>query len=181
MGGHGDAMGGVIVSNNKQFMDDLAFTKSIFGGTMSPFNAYNILKGIGTLAIRMKQHSKNAQRVAEFLNSHPAVLETRYPGLPSDPNHTLAKKQFGSAGYSGMISFVIAGGAEAKETFANSLKLVKRWISLGDLFSLVYVRWPEERKGVPEGYIRVSVGLEDADDIIADLDQALNEAHSAIQ
>jgi len=126
----------------------------------------------------MKQHSANAQKVAEFLNSHPAVQETRYPGLPSDPNHELARRLFGESGYSGMVSFVIAGGAEAKQTFANSLKLVKRWISLGDLYSLVYVRWPEERKGVPEGYIRVSVGLEDADDIIADLDQALNKAHA---
>jgi methionine-gamma-lyase len=176
MGGHGDAMGGIVVSNDKQFMADLAFTKSIFGGTMSPFNAYNILKGMGTLTIRMKQHSANAQKVAEFLNGHPAVLETRYPGLPSDPNHKLAKRLFGSAGYSGMISFVIANGEEAKHHFANSLKLVKPWISLGDLFSLVYVRPPEERKGVPEGYIRVSVGLEDVDDIIADLDQALNKA-----
>jgi methionine-gamma-lyase len=177
MGGHGDAMGGVIVSDDKQFMGDLAHTKSIFGGTMSPFNAYNILKGIGTLTIRMKQHSENAMKVAEFLNAHPMVKETRYPGLPSDPNHEMAKSLFGASGYSGMVSFVIAGGEAAANTFADSLKLVKRWISLGDLFSLVYVRWPEERKGVPEGYIRVSVGLEDADDIIADLDQALNEAH----
>ncbi len=176
LGGHGDAMGGVVVSNDKQFMDDLAFTKSIFGGTLSPFNAYNVLRGIGTLSIRMKQHSANAQKVAEFLNSHPAVQETRYPGLPSDPSHELARRLFGESGYSGMVGFVIAGGAEAKQTFANSLKLVKRWISLGDLYSLVYVRSPEERKGVPEGYIRVSVGLEDADDIIADLDQALNKA-----
>ncbi len=177
MGGHGDAMGGVIVSDDKQFMSDLAHTKSIFGGTMSPFNAYNILKGIGTLTIRMKQHSANAMKVAEFLNAHPMVKETRYPGLTSDPNHSLAKRLFGTSGYSGMVSFIITGGEAAANTFADSLKLVKRWISLGDLFSLVYVRWPEERKGVPEGYIRVSVGLEDVDDIIADLDQALDKAH----
>lgn len=180
MGGHGDAMGGVIVSNDKQFMADLAFTKSIFGGTMSPFNAYNILKGIGTLRIRMKQHSANAQKVAEFLSGHPAVQETRYPGLPSDPNHETARRLFGQSGYSGMVSFVIAGGEEAARAFAGSLKLVKPWISLGDLYSLVYVRWPEARKGVPPGYIRVSVGLEDAADIIADLDQALRCAQKGV-
>ena len=174
LGGHGDAMGGVIISNDEQFMRDLVFTKSIFGGTMSPFNAYNILKGVSTLTIRMKQHSENAQMVAEFLDGHPAVLETRYPGLPSDPNHQTAKRLFGASGYSGMLSFVIRGGAPAKEAFADSLKVVKRWVSLGDLYSLVYPRWPEERKGVPEGYLRVSVGLEDAGDIIADLGQALS-------
>ncbi len=175
IGGHGDAMGGVVVSNDKKFMEDLAFTKSIFGGTLSPFNAYNILKGVSTLTIRMRQHSENAQKVAEFLSKHPAVLETRYPGLPSDPNHKLAKKLFGDSGYSGMVSFVIAGGEQAQKVFGESLKVVKWWISLGDLFSLVYLRWPEERKGVPPGYIRVSVGLEDIKDILADLDQALNK------
>jgi cystathionine beta-lyase/cystathionine gamma-synthase len=173
MGGHGDAMGGVVVANNKKFMDDLAYTKSIFGGTLSPFNAYNILKGLGTLSIRMKQHSENAMKVAKFLNNHPNVIETRYPGLPSDPNHPLAKKLFGNSGYSGMVSFIIKGGSTVADTFADSLKLVKRWISLGDLNSLVYVRWPEERKGIPDGYIRMSVGLENIEDIIFDLEQAL--------
>ena len=122
----------------------------------------------------MIERSENAQKVAEFLDGHPAVLETRYPGLPSDPNHKTAKRLFGASGYSGMVSFVIAGGAPAKEMFADSLNVVRRWVSLGDLYSLVFVRWPEERKGVPEGYLRISVGLEDADDIIADLDQALS-------
>ena len=92
-----------MISNDEQFMQDLVFTKSIFGGTMSPFNAYNILKGVSTLTIRMKQHSENAQRVATFLDGHPAVLETRYPGLPSDPNHETAKRLFGASGYSGMV------------------------------------------------------------------------------
>lgn len=178
MGGHGDAMGGVVISNEKQFIDDFHHTKNIFGGTMSPFNAYTILRGLGTLSIRMKQHGENAQRVAEFLAKHPAVTETRYPGLKFCPHHETAKKLFGDNGYGGMVGFVIAGGKRAQEVFRDSLQLCKAWVSLGDLYTLVYVRWPEERKGVPEGYIRVSVGLEDVDDIIADLDQALNKAHN---
>lgn len=89
-----------------------------------------------------------------------------------------ARKLFGANGYGGMVGFVIAGGEPAQKVFCASLKLCKAWVSLGDLYTLVYVRWPEARKGVPPGYVRVSVGLEDAEDIIADLDQALNNAHS---
>jgi cystathionine beta-lyase/cystathionine gamma-synthase len=176
MGGHGDAMGGVVVTNDKQFIDDFYFTKNIFGGTMSPFNAYTILRGLGTLSIRMKQHGENAQKVAEFLAEHPAVAETRYPGLPSDPHHETAKRLFGEKGYGGMVGFVIAGGQPAQEVFRDSLRLCKPWVSLGELYTLVYVRPTEERKGVPEGYIRLSVGLEDVHDVIADLDQALARA-----
>lgn len=176
MGGHGDAMGGVVVSNDQAFMDTLAFTKSIFGGTMSPFNAYSILKGVSTLTLRLKQHGENAMRVAEFLSGHPAVLETRYPGLPGDPGHALATSIFGTCGFSGMVGFVIKGGWPAQQLFGESLNLVKPWISLGDLYSLAYLRRPEERKGVPDGYIRLSVGLEDVSDILEDLDAALATA-----
>ena len=175
MCGHGDAMGGVVISNNEKFMEDYHYTKAIFGGTMSPFNAYNILRGLSTLTIRMKQHSANAEKVANFLVDHPAVAETRYPGLPSDPNHETARSLFGANGYGGMVSFVIAGGEPAQQKFRDSLKLCKPWVSLGELFTLVYVRWTEERKGVPEGYIRMSIGLEDVGDVIEDLDQALRQ------
>jgi len=181
LGGHGDSMGGVVITNDEQFSESFRHTKQIFGGAMSPFNAYNILKGLGTLSIRMKQHGENAQKVAEFLAKHPAVVETRYPGLPADPNHERAKALFGDGGYGGMVGFVIAGGEPAQQVFRDSLDLCKPWVSLGELFTLVYVRWPEERKGVPEGYIRVSVGLEDVEDVIADLDQALNESQTCCQ
>lgn len=175
MGGHGDAMGGVVVHNDPAFRDGLNRTKSIFGGCMSPFNAYSILKGVSTLTLRMKRHGENAMKVAEMLGRHPAVQEVRYPGLPADPGHEMARAQFGKdGGYSGMVGFVIKGGEPAQKKFAESLKVVKPWVSLGDVHSLAYVRWPEERKGVPPGYVRVSVGLEDAGDIVADLDQALN-------
>lgn len=178
MCGHGDAMGGVIISNNDQFLSDLHYTKAIFGGTMSPFNAYNILRGLSTLTIRMKQHCANAVKVAGFLVDHPAVVETRYPGLESDPNHMTAKALFGENGYGGMVSFIIKGGEPAQQKFRDALELCKPWVSLGELFTLVYVRWTEERKGVPEGYIRMSIGLEDVEDVIADLKQALDKTLS---
>ena len=175
MCGHGDAMGGVVISNDEEFIKEYHHTKAIFGGTMSPFNAYNILRGLSTLTIRMKQHGENAAKVAGFLAAHPAVAETRYPGLPDDPNHGTAKMFLGENGFGGMVSFILAGGEPAQTVFRDALKLCKPWVSLGELFTLVYVRWTEERKGVPPGYIRVSVGLEDVDDIIEDLDQALNK------
>ena len=175
MCGHGDAMGGVVISNDDEFLKDYHHTKAIFGGTMSPFNAYNILRGLSTLTIRMKQHSANAEKVANFLVDHPAVVETRYPGLAGDPNHATAKSLFGDSGYGGMVSFVIKGGEPAQQKFRDSLRLCKPWVSLGELFTLVYVRWTEERKGVPEGFIRMSIGLEDVDDVIEDLNQALNQ------
>lgn len=174
MCGHGDAMGGMVLSNDEKFMTDLQHTKAIFGGTMSPFNAYNILRGLSTLTIRMKQHCENAQKVAEFLTRHQAVAETRYPGLSTDPSHKTAKAMLKGSGFGGMVSFVISGGESAQQVFRDSLKLCKPWVSLGDLFTLAYVRWTEERKGVPEGYVRLSIGLEDVEDIISDLDQALN-------
>lgn len=175
MCGHGDAMGGVVISNDEQFATDFQQTKAIFGGTMSPFNAYNILRGLSTLSIRMRQHGENAFRVAEFLMNHPAVAETRYPGLPGDPNHKTAKSLLKENGYGGMVSFVIAGGEPAQTVFRDALKLCKPWVSLGELFTLVYVRWTEERKGVPEGYIRMSIGLENVEDVIEDLGQALDQ------
>jgi len=179
MCGHGDALGGAVISNDNKFMADFNKTLQIYGGILSPFNAYNILRGLGTLSIRVKQHCANAQKVAEFLARHPAVIETRYPGLPGDPHHKLAKALLGKRGFGGMLGFIPAGGEPAQKVFVNSLKLCKPWVSLGDLFTLIYARWPEERKGIPPGFIRVSVGLEDVEDIIADLDQALNQTQRA--
>ena len=175
--GHSDALGGVVVSNDKDFCAKMVRSRNIYGGVISPFNAFLILRGIETLAIRMKQHCANAQKVAEFLAQHPAVSETRYPGLVGDPGHETAAALF--AGFGAMVGFAIAGGETAATVFRSALKLCKPWVSLGDTSSLLYARWPEPRKGIPEGFIRMSVGLEEADDIIADLNQALNEAYVA--
>ena len=174
--GHSDALGGIVISNDTAFMKKLHTARNIYGGVISPFNAFLILRGIETLPIRMQQHCANAQRIAAFLAQHPAVSETRYPGLPGDPGHVAAKTLF--AGFGGMVGFVVAGGQAAADVFKDAVKLCRPWVSLGDVGTLLYCRWPEPRKGVPEGYVRMSVGLENADDITADLDQALNEAHT---
>ena len=177
LSGHNDALGGVVIANDEDFIAKLRTARNIYGGVISPFNAFLILRGIATLPLRIKQHCANAQRVAEFIAQHPAVAETRYPGLPGDPGHETAKDLL--AGFSGLVGFVIAGGQAASDVFRDAVKLCKPWVSLGDVDSLLYCRWPEPRKGIPEGFVRMSVGLEDVDDIIADLDQALNEAKMA--
>ena len=145
---------------------------------LSPFNAFLILRGIETLPVRIKQHCANAQTIAQFLAQHPAVTEVRYPGLSGDHGHKTAKSLL--SGFGGLVGFVIAGGQEASDIFKNSVELCKPWVSLGDASTLVYCRNPEPRKGIPAGYVRMSVGLEDADDIIMDLDQALNKADATI-
>lgn len=175
LSGHGDALGGVVIANDGDFITRLRRARNIYGGIISPFNAFLILRGIGTLPVRMAQQCTNAQRVAEFLAQHPAVAETRYPGLPDDPGHATAKEW--TTGFGALVGFVLAGGPAAANVFKASVKLCRPWVSLGDIGSLLYCRWPEPRKGIPEGYVRMSVGLEDADDIIADLDQALKAAH----
>ena len=174
--GHSDSLGGIAVSNDEDFLARLRTSRNIYGGVLSPFNAFMILRGIETLSVRMKQHCANAQEVAAFLERHPAISETRYPGLEGDPGRETAKALFD--GFGALVGFVIGGGQAASDAFRSSLKLCKSWVSLGDTGSLLYCRRPEERKGIPEGYVRLSVGLEDTDDIIADLDQALNRAHA---
>jgi len=175
--GHSDALGGIAISNDEEFATRMRQARNIYGGVLSPLNAFLILRGIETLSLRMKQHCANAQKVAAFLTQHPAVSETRYPGLAGDAGHETAKALF--SGFGGLVGFVMAGGQTASAVFKDALKLNRPWVSLGDTGSLLYCRWPEPRKGIPEGYVRMSVGLEDAEDIIADLDQALNRAHMA--
>lgn len=171
--GHSDALGGIAVSNDEDFIAKLRTARNIYGGVISPFNAFLILRGIETLPLRMKQHSANAEKVAAFLAEHPAITETRYPGLSSDPGHTTAAALLSDFG--GMAGFVIKGGQKPADIFKDSVKLCRPWVSLGDTSTLLYGRWPEPRKGIPEGYFRMSVGLEEVDDIIADLDQALKK------
>jgi len=175
--GHSDALGGVVIARDGDFITRLRRTRNIYGGVLSPLNAFLILRGIGTLPIRMTQLCTNAQKVAQFLTQHSAVDETRYPGLHDDPGHSTAEKW--TTGFGALVGFVLAGGQAASDLFKNSVKLCRPWVSLGDIGTLLYCRWPEPRKGIPEGFVRMSVGLEDTDDIIADLDQALNKTHMA--
>jgi len=179
--GHGDAMGGMIVGS-KQYIDELLHEVfRDFGGVISPFNAWLILRGIRTLHLRMPAHCANAQKVAEFLAGHPKVEHVNYPGLPGDPGHEVAKKQMKAFG--AMISFEARGGYEGGKKVMDGVKIFARAASLGDTRSLIvhsastsHRAVPREQRvavGVTDGLVRLSVGIEGADDLIQDLDQAL--------
>jgi len=169
--GHGDALAGLVVGD-KARIDPIRYMMTLHGGILSPFNAFLILRGIKTLALRMEGHGRNARRLAEFLQSHPQVERVRYPGLPDDSEHAVAAKQM--RGFGGVIGFHFVGGQEAAEAFPDQLKIAKPWVSLGDVETLVIICKEWKPAALPGAYARVAVGLEDVDDIIADFDQALN-------
>lgn len=179
--GHGDAMGGVIVGP-KPYIDELLHEVfRDFGGVISPFNAWLILRGIRTLHLRMPAHCSNAQKVAEFLAKHPKVERVNYPGLPNDPGHEVARRQMKAFG--AMISFEAHGGYEGGRKVMDKVKIFARAASLGDTRSLIvhsastsHRAVPREQRqavGVTDGLVRLSVGIEGAEDLIQDLDQAL--------
>jgi len=157
------------------------------GATLSPFNAHQFLLGLETLPMRQQRHSENALAMAQWLSAHPHVAWVTYPGLPGDPNHAVASKYL-KKGFGGLVGFGIRGGREAGRTFINSVKLLSHLANIGDAKSLVIhpastthqQLTPEEQKatGVTDDYIRFSVGLEDLEDIQADIDQALQQAAS---
>lgn len=183
--GHGDVIGGVIVGK-KDFIDQARYVglKDITGGCMSPFNAWLTLRGVKTLGVRMERHSSNAMKIAQFLESHPAITHVYYPGLLAHPQYDLYKRQMTLPG--GVISFEIAGGFESGRRMINAVKLCLLAVSLGDTETLIQHPAsmthspvpPEERlkAGITDGMIRLSVGLEDPDDIIEDLQQAIATA-----
>ncbi|MCD6506243.1 PLP-dependent transferase [Candidatus Poribacteria bacterium] len=187
--GHGDAIGGAIIGRRKFIEEARKVTLRIYGGVLSPFNAWLIMRGIHTLPLRMRAHSQNAMEIAKFLEEHPAVKMVRYPGLPSHPQHEIALKQMKLFG--GMISFELMGGEEAGRKLMNSLRLCTLAVSLGDTRTLIshpasmtHAAVPREERlrfGITDGLIRLSVGLEDVGDIIEDLDRGLSylgESHS---
>jgi methionine-gamma-lyase len=179
--GHGDAMGGVIAGKHAIIQKIAVETHRDLGGVMSPFNAWLILRGLRTLPLRMERHNDNAMRIAQFLRNHPKVEEVFYPGLPSHPGHDIARKQMG--GFGGMLSFVVRGGIEAGRHVLNSVKLCILAVSLGDTRTLIthpasttHVVVPREKRleiGIYDGLIRLSVGIENVQDLTDDLDQAL--------
>jgi O-acetylhomoserine (thiol)-lyase len=158
------------------------------GAALSPFNAFLFLQGLETLPLRVARHSENALKVAEFLKHHPLVKWVNYPGLPEHPSHSLAKKYLGGK-YGAILGFGIKGGLEAGRKFINSVQLLSHLANIGDAKSLVIhpattthqqlTREEQEATGVTEDFIRVSVGLEDVEDIKADIDQALKKAARA--
>lgn len=179
--GHGDVVGGVAVSKNNDYIQSLKFEYMCeFGGVMSPFDAWLLLRGLKTLGIRMKQHEENALAVAKFLENHPKVKKVNYPGLESFKGHNIAKEQMN--GFGAMISFELDGELEDAIKFVEKVKLAQLAVSLGDCETLIELPaamthrgYPREKLGdfgLTESMIRISVGIEDKRDIIEDLEQA---------
>lgn len=183
LAGHGDVMAGLIATSaeNKKKLVDL---NKLIGANLGPFEAWLALRGLKTLPLRMRQHCQNAAQVAEWLSKHPRIARVNYPGLSSHPQHALAGKLFAGRGYSGMLSFEIAGADKAAAFhFMEALQLCQAATTLGDVYSLVLHPatsshrglTPAERAeiGIPDGLVRLSAGIEDIADILADLEQAL--------
>ncbi|MEC8293159.1 MAG: methionine gamma-lyase [Pseudomonadota bacterium] len=182
LGGHGDVVAGLMVGSAELIQEvRLVGMKDMTGAVMSPFNAMLILRGLKTLALRMDRHCSNADVVADWLEAQPEVQKVYYPGLESYEQHDLAKRQMDQPG--AMIAFELAGGLEAGRSMMNRLEMIQRAVSLGDAETLIQhpasmthsTYTPEERAehGISDGLIRLSVGLEEVADILADLDQAL--------
>ncbi len=179
-GGHGDIIGGVVVGRTDFIKELWTRTKDI-GASMSPFNAWLVLRGLKTLAVRMDRHCMNAQKIAEYLGGHKKIERVYYPGLPDHPGHDLSKKQMGQFG--GMLGFDVKGGKEAGKILMNSVNLCILAVSLGDVDTLIehpasmtHTAYSDEELrdcGITPGFVRLSVGLEHVDDIIEDLEQAL--------
>jgi cystathionine beta-lyase/cystathionine gamma-synthase len=184
IGGHSDVIGGAIVVNDAELYRALKFHQNAAGGVPGPFDAWLTLRGAKTLAVRMRQHCENAQRVAERLERHPAVEAVFYPGLAAHPQHELAKRQMKAFG--GMVSFNLRGGREAVNAFVHKLRLFSFAESLGGVESLAAYpaamshagmpREARERRGITDGTVRLSVGIEDIEDILEDLDGAIPAA-----
>jgi cystathionine gamma-synthase len=181
MGGHSDVVGGAVIVTDPQVAEELAFTRNATGGVPGPFDSWLTLRGLKTLAVRMDRHCGNAERVAETLSAHPAVSQVLYPGLPSHPTHEVAAKQM--RGYGGMVSFRLAGGRSQALDVCARTRLFTLGESLGGVESLIehpaqmtHASAAGSALEVPDDLVRLSVGIEDADDLIADLKQALQPA-----
>jgi len=181
IGGHSDAVGGIAITNDPAIHESLKFHQNAVGGVPSPNDAFLTMRGAKTLALRMREHAHNAQIVAEFLEGHDEIAKVYYPGLPSHPQHELAKRQM--SGFGGMVSFVLAGPQERALDFAHRMKYFSLAESLGGIESLIchparmthgsIPKEERERRGVTDGLLRLSVGIEDADDLVADLKAAI--------
>ncbi|MEJ6471541.1 MULTISPECIES: methionine gamma-lyase [Fusobacterium] len=184
LNGHGDVIAGLVVTN-KELANQIRFVglKDMTGAVLGPQEAYYIIRGLKTFEIRMERHCKNARTIADFLNKHPKVEKVYYPGLESHPGYEIAKKQMKDFG--AMISFELKGGFEAGKTLLNNLKLCSLAVSLGDTETLIqhpasmthspYTKEEREAAGITDGLVRLSVGLENVEDIIADLEQGLEK------
>ncbi len=187
IGGHSDVIGGAIVLDDEELFAQLKFAQNATGGVPGPWDAWLTLRGVKTLAVRMRQHERGAERIAHHLRGRSEVLRVHWPGFDDHPGHEIARRQM--RGFGGMVTIDLHGGARAARAFSEALTLFSLGESLGGVESLVGYPWlmshaafpPEEklRKGITEATVRLSVGLEDPDDLCADLDQALAAAHAA--
>ena len=183
LSGHSQLIGGVVITNREDLFDQLKFVQNTVGAIPSPFDCWLTLLGVKTLDIRMKKHASNAQGVAEFLENHPKVASVTYPGLPSHPMYQVAKEQM--SGFSGMISFELTGGISAGKTLMNSVELAQIAESLGSVETMIahpatmtHTVIPKEERlasGLTDGLVRLSVGIENLNDIINDLEMALEK------
>ncbi len=182
LGGHGDLVAGLAIGSAEDMAEvRMVGVKDMTGAVLAPFNAMLILRGLKTLELRVERHAVGAAQVAEALAEHPAIATVFYPGLPSFSQYDLAKRQM--SGFGGMIAFELKGGYQAGIAMMNRLSMIRRAVSLGDAETLIqhpasmthstYSREEREAHGISEGLVRISVGLESVDDILADLHQAL--------
>jgi cystathionine gamma-synthase len=181
LGGHNDLLAG-SVAGPAEIIHKLKDAQNMLGPTIDPHAAYLLLRGMKTLSLRIQRHNENGQRVAEFLESHPAVRRVFYPGLPSHPDHAIAKKLM--AGFGGVVSFEIEGDMERTMRFIDALKIPYVGPSLGGVESIIEQpalmshfaldKQERERMGIKDELVRYALGIEDADDLIADLQQALD-------
>jgi cystathionine beta-lyase/cystathionine gamma-synthase len=182
LGGHSDVVGGALVTAEYELWERLKFLQNAVGGVPGAFDSWLVLRGLKTLAIRMRQHSENALKIACFLEQHARVKRVYYPGLESHPQHELARRQM-VGGFGGMLSFEVQGGVDAAREVGRKTRLFTLAESLGGVESLIelpalmtHASLPPERRadiGIDDGLIRLSVGIEEAEDLIADLAHAL--------
>ena len=184
LSGHNQLIGGVVITNREDLFEHLKFVQKTIGAVPSPFDCWLTILGIKTLDLRMKKHTENAQSVAEFLEGHPKVGTVTYPGLPSHPMHHVAKEQM--SGFSGMISFELTGGTTAGKKVMNAVQLIQLAESLGSVETMIthpatmtHGDVPKEERlarGLTDGLVRLSVGIENVNDIIHDLEIALESS-----
>lgn len=183
LNGHADVVGGIIIVKDEETYVQFRKTLNQLGGVIDPFNSFLVHRGLKTLSIRMERHCSNAQKIAEWLEIHPAIKWIKYPGLKSHPQYKTGQKQHKGPG--GMITFELKGGFEAGKTLMNSVKLSQLAVSLGGVESLIQHpasmthfsmgKAAREAAEITDGLVRLSVGIENVDDLIADLDQALEK------
>ncbi|MDG1145315.1 MAG: PLP-dependent transferase, partial [Flavobacteriales bacterium] len=181
--GHSDVVGGAVMLNNKEQYDKLWYLQNSIGPSQSPFDSWLVLRGIKTLALRMRAHEENAQEIARFLEAHPKVEKVIYPGLASHPQHELAKQQM--SGFGGMLSLYLKGGLKESTTFLEEVNLFVLAESLGGVESLIehpaimtHASVPAKERaklGIADNFIRISVGVEAVEDLKADLANALDQ------